>query len=68
MKKLLDVDWLQAALPGRLPFPGKKTPWYRQILQQPIWVAGALVAPFALFLAWMVISKLLMQPVTEEQQ
>lgn len=63
MKKLFAPTWLTAWVTGLLPdhlfFLGRKTPWYRRGLRDyGFWAAGALIAPFALFLLWKGIAAL----------
>lgn len=62
MKQLFELDlitaWLNKVLPGRFSF-AKKTPWYRRTVAGSIpLIAPALMAPFAAFLLWKVVSLL----------
>ena len=63
MKRFLTPTWITAWFMGLLPNGvfglGKKTPWYRRIpTAYAPWVGGALMAPFAIFLAWKGVSLL----------
>ena len=71
MKKLFGPAWVSAWLAGWLPdsvyFIGKKTPWYRKSWKAYApWIAGALVAPLAIFLTWKGISRLQRRPAGEQ--
>ena len=57
MKKIFAPTWLTAWITGLIPDGpfvfGKKTPWYRRSwMANAPWLGAALMAPFALFLAW----------------
>lgn len=72
MKKIFGPAWLVAWLSGILPDPifmlGKKTPWYRQSwLRNVPWLAVALIAPLAIFLAWKGVERLLPKGGTDIQ-
>ena len=62
MKRLFAPAWLSAWLSGLLPdgffWLGKKTPWYRRgwTASAP-WLAPVLIAPFAIFLGWKLVSR-----------
>lgn len=67
MKRLFAPTWLSAWLSGLLPdsvfWLGKKTPWYRRSwMTNAPWLAPVLIAPFAIFLGWKLVSRSTSKP------